>query len=75
MNDMIISIIFQITQPKFVVHVSKARRVVLPVAEKIQFPALASEENLTDEDKEVKTGSTWSLKKRIFTKTHCYYKR
>lgn len=69
----IISLICQITQPELVVHVSKARRVVLPVAEKIQFPALASEENLTDEDEETKTGCVL-LKKCVFIRTHCFYK-
>lgn len=46
-----------ITQPEFVVHISKAGCVILPVAEKIQLPALASEENLADEHKEIKTQS------------------
>lgn len=46
-----------ITQPKFVVHISKAGRVILPVAEKIQFSTLASEENLTDEHEGIKSWS------------------
>ena len=34
------------TKPELIVHVPEAGRVVLPVPEELQFPALASDENL-----------------------------
>lgn len=41
---------FEITQPEFIVHVSKASCVILPVTEKVHFPTLTSQENLRERD-------------------------
>lgn len=53
---------FQITQPKFIIYISKPSCVILPVAEKIQFPTLTSEKNLMDKRKEKQTNKkNWSV--------------
>ena len=41
--------VLEITQPEFIIHVTEASRVILPVAEKLKFTTLASEENLDRE--------------------------
>ncbi len=43
--------LIEITQPEFIIHVTEASCVILPVAEKLQFTTLASEENLQREGK------------------------
>lgn len=52
---------FQITQPKFIIYISKPSCVILPVAEKIQFPTLPSEKNLKDKHKEKQTNKKGQL--------------
>lgn len=42
--------LLDITQPEFIIHIAKASRVILPVAEKLQPATLASEENLQEKD-------------------------
>ena len=41
-----IGCLIELTQPELIVHVTEAASVILPVTEKLQFPALTSEENL-----------------------------
>lgn len=41
--------VLEITQPEFIIHITEASRVILPVAEKLKFTTLASEENLDRE--------------------------
>lgn len=47
----VISCLLEITQPEFIIHITEASCVILPVAEKLQLPTLASEENLQEKDK------------------------
>lgn len=46
--------LLEITQPEFVIHITEASCIILPVAEKLQPATLASEENLQEEDNKKK---------------------
>lgn len=53
--------LLKITQPEFIVGVAKAGCVILPVAEKLQFTTLTSEENLEKNSKRWLISCMWNI--------------
>ena len=60
--------VLEITQPEFIIHITEASRVILPVAEKLKFTTLASEENL-DRERQYEMDNVRFIDHKTFLKT------